>query len=143
LAKSSQTNAAKQSAKPVSKGKVLAGKKVKKVRGGLLTFLLVVIFLHGTLASLLAYSSLKQEYTSSSTWVLAVLSLISLACIIAAVGMWFWKRWAIYLYTAACAIAGGVHLILTGSGLVMIYDMIPVAILAYVINLQNKQNLFE
>jgi len=131
-----------KSSKPVSKAKGSAKQPVKKVRGGGLTILLVLIFLHSILATAIAYSTLKAEYRSTS-WVLPVMGLISLAGIVAAVGMWYWKKWGIYLYAAISVISAVIHILLTGSTMVVFYDLIPVAILGYVITLQSKNNLFE
>ena len=143
MAKTKQTNAVKQPAKPASKAEGPAKKQVNKKRGGLLSFLLVLIGLHAITASILVYSTLKQDYEGSRTWILVVLTLVSLAEIVAAVGMWYWKKWAIYLYGITRVIATAIHIILTGTTLVVFYDLLPVAILGYVIRLQNKQKLFE
>ena len=143
MAKTKHTNTVKQPAKPASKAKGPAKKQVNKKRGGLLSFLLVLIGLHAITASILVYSTLKQDYEGSRTWILVVLTLVSLAEIVAAVGMWFWKKWAIYLYGITRVIATAIHIILTGTTLVVFYDLLPVAILGYVITLQNKQKLFE
>lgn len=117
-------------------------KKVNKERGTVLSVLLVLIFLHAVLATAVAYSTLKAEYAATS-WVLPLMGLVSLADIVAAVGMWYWKKWAITLYAVTRVIATVIHLMLTGSLLVVFYDLLPVAILVYVIDLQSKRKLFE
>jgi hypothetical protein len=143
VAKTNQAKSTGKPAKPASKTGNPAKKQVKKERGTVLSILLGLIFLHAIFATLLAFTSLKDEYAGYRTWVLVLFALISLADILAAVGMWYWKKWAIYLYAATRVIATAIHLMLTGSGLVVFYDLLPVAILGYVINLQSKQNLFE
>jgi hypothetical protein len=117
-------------------------KNVNKERGTVLSVLLVLIFLHAVLATAVAYSTLKEEYAATS-WVLPLMGLVSLADIVAAVGMWYWKKWAITLYAVTRVIATVIHLMLTGSLLVVFYDLLPVAILVYVIDLQSKRKLFE
>jgi hypothetical protein len=119
------------------------GKNVSKTRGTVLSILLVLIFLHALLATALVYSTLKEQYAAATSWVLPVMGLVSLAGIVAAVGMWYWKKWAITLYLVTSVIAMVIHLMLTGSFLVVFYDLLPVSILAYVINLQSKRKLFE
>jgi hypothetical protein len=57
--------------------------------------------------------------------------------------MWYWKQWGIYLYAVVCIVQAVVHLMLTGQMMVMFYDILPVAVLAYIINLQSKRQLFE
>jgi hypothetical protein len=142
MANKKQAHKTKKSTQPASKAKGSTHKPVKKQRGGFLSILLVLIFLHALLATAVAYSTLQEQYRATS-WVLPVLALTSLASIVAAVAMWFWKKWGIYLYAAICVTQAVVHLLLTGSGLVVFYDMIPFVILGYVITLQSKNNLFE
>jgi uncharacterized membrane protein (DUF2068 family) len=69
--------------------------------------------------------------------------LISLADLIAAIGMWFWKQWGIYLYIISTGVVAAISIVLTASVWVSLYQFIPVLILGYVITLQNKQKLFE
>jgi hypothetical protein len=142
MANKKKSKPANKSAKPVSKAKGSSKQPVKKVRGGGLTIMLVLIFLHSILATAVAYSTLKAAYLSTS-WVLPVIVLISLAGIVAAVAMWYWKQWGIYLYVAISVIGAVIHILLTGSTMVVFYDLIPVAILGYVITLQSKNHLFE
>ena len=118
-------------------------KNVNKERGTVLSVLLVVIFLHAGLATAVAYSTLKEQYAAQTSWVLPVMGLVSLAGIVAAVGMWYWKKWAITLYVVISLIAMVIHLMLTGSLLIVFYDILPLAILGYVINSQSKRKLFE
>jgi hypothetical protein len=150
VAKTKRAKAASQQAKPAGKPAKQASKTggaakrpVKKERGALLSFLIVLVMLHGILAAYLAFSSLKEVYRDSTSWILIVLGLISLADILAAFAMWRWKKWGIALYAATQVVATAIHLMLTGSLLVVFYDLLPVAFLAYVINLQSKRNLFE
>ena len=121
------------------------GKNVSKTktRGTVLSVLLVLIFLHALLATAVVYSTLKEQFAAATSWVLPVMGLVSLAGIVAAVGMWYWKKWAITLYLVTSVIAMVIHLMLTGSLLVVFYDLLPVSILAYVINMQSKRKLFE
>lgn len=116
-------------------------KPVHKERGTLLSILFVLIGVHGALGAYVGYATMKSQY-ASATWVIPVLVLVSLAAIVSAVAMWYWKQWGIYLYAIVCIAQAAVHLVLTGSMLVVFYDILPVAILAYVINLQSKRHLF-
>ena len=143
MAKTKQTHKVNQQSKSASKAKGPVKKQVKKKRGTLLSVLLVVIFLHAVLATFLVYSSLKQDYIGQKTWILGVMILISLADLIAAIGMWFWKQWGIYLYIISTGVVAAISIVLTASVWVSLYQFIPVLILGYVITLQNKQKLFE
>ncbi|HJS17978.1 MAG TPA: hypothetical protein VJ785_04475 [Anaerolineales bacterium] len=142
MAKKKANKAANRPVKPTSNAKGPAQKQIHKERGTLLTVLLALIFLHSVVATYLGYITLKDEY-ARTTWVLPLMTLVSVAGIVAAMGMWYWKQWGITLYAITCVIQAAVHLMLTGSLLVVFYDLLPVSILAYVINLQSKKNLFE
>lgn len=143
MAKKKQNQQKKSNtAKPVSNAKGPARKPVHKVRGTLLSVLIVVIGLHAVLATFVGYQTLQDEY-ANTTWVLPLMTLVSLICIVAAVAMWYWKQWGIYLYAFACVVQAAVHLAMTGSLLVVFYDLLPLSIVAYVISLQDKQRLFE
>jgi hypothetical protein len=143
VANTKQAKRTGQKAKPASQTGGSTKKPVKKERGPLLSFLLVLVLLHGIFATFLAFSTLKEAYSNSRPLILLVLTLLSLADILAAVGMWNWKKWAITLYAVTAVVAAAIHIMLTGSTIVVFYDLLPVAILGYVLNLQSKRNLFE
>jgi uncharacterized membrane protein YidH (DUF202 family) len=136
-----KSNPTKQ-ASQASNVKGPAKKPVHKERGTLLSVLIILVGLHAVIATYLGYTSLKDEFVRTN-WALPVLTLVSVAAIVAAVAMWYWKQWGITLYAVVCIIQAAVHLMLTGSLMVVFYDILPVAILAYVINLQSKRKLFE
>jgi hypothetical protein len=142
VAKSKSTTANKKSSKPSSYSKAPAKKVVKKKqRGVALTIILALIFVHALAATVFAYNSLNATYKQTG-WALSVLALVALADIVAAIAMWYWKRWGIYLYAIASVAAMAVHVMFTGSMMVAIGDLIPLGILGYVISLQSKQELF-
>jgi hypothetical protein len=138
-------NQQKKSNPATKQGNTVKGpskKPAHKERGTLLSILIVLIGLHGVLGAYIGYATMKTEY-AKAPWVLPVLTLVSVAAIVAAVAIWYWKQWGIYLYALVCIAQAAVHLMLTGDLFVVFYDILPVAILAYVINLQSKQKLFE
>ena len=128
--------------KPASQAKGPAKKPARKERGTLLSVLIILIALHSVIATYVGYSSLKDAYVSTP-WGLPLLTAVSVAGIVSAAAMWYWKQWGITLYAIVCIIQAGVHLMMTGSLMVVFYDILPVAILAYVIRLQSKEKLFE
>lgn len=143
MAKKKHSQQKRQStSKPSSNAKGPAKKPAQKQRGTLLTVLFVIIFVHAILATYVGYMTLQDEY-ASTTWALPLLTLVSLLCIVAAVAMWYWKLWGLYLYAFACIVQAAVHLAMTGSLLVVFYDILPLSIVAYAINLQSKRALFE
>jgi len=117
-------------------------KTVHRERGTLLSILIVLIGLHGMLGAYIGYATMKAEY-AKVPWVIPVLTLVSVAAIVSAVAIWYWKQWGIYLYAIVCIVQAAVHLMVTGDLFIVFYDILPVAILAYVINLQSKRKLFE
>ena len=133
---SKQTTTAKQSNRQPNK-------PVKKERGVLLSVIFIFIGLHGLLGVYLGRLTLKQEYLTQTNWVLPLLILAGLLTIIAAIGMWQWKKWGIYLYVITQIMAMIAHLVLTGSLYVVFYDAIPLLILGYVLNEHNRLSLFE
>jgi hypothetical protein len=143
VAKSKQSKKTKQQSKSSSKAKGAPKKPVNKHRGALLSVLIILIGVHGVSAAILCYSYLKQPYIIQRPWMIGILALISLADIVAAVGLWLWKQWGMYVYIIATAALAAISIVLTANMWVSLYQFIPVAILGYVISLQNKQKLFE
>lgn len=143
MAKANQKNKSNQQSKSSAKGKGAPKKTVNKRRGGLLSFLIILMGVHAVSAAFLCFNYLKQDYIGQRTWILVGLTLIALADIVAAVGLWLWKQWGMYVYIIATAALAAISIVLTGNVWVSLYQFIPVAILGYVINLQNKQKLFE
>jgi len=141
-AKTSSTSSS-TSAKAPYKAKDKKPVKVKKERGAVLTVLLLLILVWSAFTTWVAYTNLKADYGPKQQWVLPVLFLVSVADVVAAFGMLYWKQWGIYLYGISRVVAATVHLVLTGSLLVVFADLLPVSILAYVIQLQRKDKLFE
>ncbi len=141
MARKNHAKAASQPAKVPYKSK--AKQKPKKERGTVLTVVLVAILIYSVFATWLAFTNLKADYGPSKPWVLPTLFLISLADIVAVFAMFYWKQWGIYLYGISRVVAAAVYLVLTGSLLVVFAAILPVSILAYVIQLQRKQQLFE
>ena len=116
---------------------------VHKERGWLLSIIIVLIGVHGAFASWVVWATMKADYVQYQAWVLPLLVLISLGDILAAVAMWFWKRWGFYLYAVTQVVATAIALMLTGNIWVTFSELLPVAIVAYVIQYQHKLKYFE
>lgn len=123
--------------------KQLHHKQVHKERGTWLSIFLVLTMIHSVLAVYLVLNSVQQQYAPQKPVIIASLIFISIATIIAAVAIWYWKKWGLYLYGIATVVAMTIHLVMTGSLLVLFYDIIPPAILAYLLNSHNKWRYFE
>ena len=114
-----------------------------KERGGWLSAWLILIMIHGVFATFLVLDALKQQYAPSKPLIMASLIFISVATVIAAIAIWYWKKWGLYLYAIATVVGIVTHIVMTGSLLVVFYDIIPPAILGYLLNSHNKWRYFE
>ena len=112
---------------------------VKKQRGFWLSLILVVIALHGVFGTVLYYTIRTQE-ALDRPWIISLMVLHSLANVIAAVGIWSWKKWALYVYTASTILAIIVGLISIGAWSVF-YMILPLAILGWF--LRTKWKYFD
>ncbi len=144
MAKTKYAQKSSQSAKSVPKttGQGKANKQVKKERGAVLSVVLGLILVHSILTTYLVYTSIKTEFAGQTNGILTGLILMNIANIVAGVAMWYWKQWGIYLYAIAAVAAMAFHMVMTGSIMVAFYDLLPVAILAYILSLQHKRPLF-
>ncbi|MGD8487961.1 MAG: hypothetical protein PVI68_02965 [Anaerolineae bacterium] len=112
-----------------------------KERGGWLTAWLILILLHGIIASILIFYLRQQQSESSPAWVLALLFLLSIADIVAAIAMWYWKKWGLILYLFSTVVGIAIGLILTRSQLIVFHDIVPLAILGYLV--RDKLDWFD
>ena len=127
-----------------SKSKQKKGQKAPvKTRGTLLTIALVVMVLHG-LAAAIFYAVARQDALStaymSRPWLIALMSLHFLLNVVAAVGIWFWKKWAMYVYAASTILAVVVGLLSVGIWSVF-YMVLPFVILGWL--LRTKWDYFK
>jgi predicted MFS family arabinose efflux permease len=123
------------------KKKPIEKKKPRKERGFWLTFALVVMAVHGVFAAFLYYSpTLSPAPTIQRPWILGLMVVHSLANIVAAVGIWYWKKWALYVYAASTVIALVVGLMSVGIWSVF-YMVLPLAIVGWL--LRTKWDYFE
>lgn len=116
-----------------------ASRQKPKVRGTVLTILLVVMALHGIVAGYLYYSLRVEGAYLDRPWILSLMAIHFLANVVAAVGIWYWKKWALYVYGASTVLALVVGLISIGIWSVF-YMILPLAILGWV--LRTKWDYF-
>jgi hypothetical protein len=114
---------------------------IKKQRGGWLTAWIVLMMIHGIFAAFLVLYLREQKGGASPVWVLLVLFALATAHVIAALAIWEWKRWGLIVYAAAIVVSMVVGLILTGTQLWVFHEILPLAILGYLI--KDKMNAFE
>jgi hypothetical protein len=103
-----------------------------KERGCWLTGWLILMLIHGILsAALIAYVYMNQG-GDSPLW-LGLLLLSAIAIVVAAVAIWYWQRWGLILYAVAIGISIVIGLVLTRTQLWVFHEIIPLAILGYLI----------
>ena len=115
----------------------------KKVRGGWLTAVLILIIIHGVFTSVLLLALRKQPGEPAAPWLWAAAILIGLADIIAAILMWFWKRWGLYLYVVSTLAGIVVGVLMLSSQMAAFHGLVPLLILSVVLQTQNKLRLLE
>jgi len=120
------------------------GKKApKKTRGTLLTIALIVMVLHG-LAAAIFYAVARQDAIQTNymdrPWLIGLMSLHFLANVVAAVGIWYWKKWAMYVYAGSTILAVVVGLLSVGVWSVF-YMVLPLVIIGWL--LRTKWSYFE
>lgn len=117
-----------------------SGKSIQvKERGTALTIILILIALHGVFATYFYYTVRTQEADLSRPMILSLMVVHSLANVIAAVGIWYWQKWALYVYAASTIIALVVGLLVVGAWSVF-YMVLPLVILGWV--LRTKWDYF-
>ncbi|OGO34362.1 MAG: hypothetical protein A2W35_19660 [Chloroflexi bacterium RBG_16_57_11] len=121
--------------KPMNKKKA----PVKKVHGALLTTVLVIMGVHGIVAAYMYYS-MSTAPTVQRPWIIGMMVLHFLANIAAAVGIYYWKKWGLYIYGASTILALVAGLISVGMWSVF-YMVLPLAIVGWL--LRTKWDYFE
>lgn len=114
--------------------------KKEKVRGTALTIVLVIMALHGIFATYFYYTVRTQEADLNRPAILTVMVLHSLANVIAALGIWYWKKWALHLYAISTVAAIVVGLLTVGIWSLW-YMFLPLVIVGWV--LRTKWDYFD
>jgi membrane protein YdbS with pleckstrin-like domain len=116
-------------------------KQTPKERGGCLSAFLLLVAIHGVLsAALIGYLRTERDLTSP-WWVWAILFVFALADIVAMFGVWKWKKWGLWLYAISTGVGIAIGLVLTASQWIVFHDIIPLAILGYLV--KDKQKYFS
>ena len=114
----------------------------RKIRGTWLTIALVVIILHGLLAAVYyAVAKVSSAYLDRP-WLISLMVVHFLANVIAAIGIWYWKKWGVYIYIGSTILAVIVGLITTGLGMYSVfYFALPLIIVGWL--LRTKWDYFK
>ena len=135
--KNQQQSAAKNQQQPAKN----QPQPAKKTRGALITTVLVIVALHGVLMTAAYYSMVDETLRSLGNWMLLTMIATSAADIVAAVAMWFWKRWGMILYGVAAAVQAGIAVLATGDIFLLFGALLPAIIVLYI--LATKRDQFE
>jgi hypothetical protein len=110
---------------------------VKKEHGVLLTIALVIMAIHGIIAAYLYYSAAPEV---QRPWIISMMVVHSLANIAAAVGIFYWKKWGLYIYAASTILALVAGLLSVGMWSVF-YMVLPFVIVGWL--LRSKWDYFD
>jgi hypothetical protein len=130
----SKNTSSKNNPKPASKTTSKATPKpIQKKRGFWLALILIVIILHSLAAAIFfnVYRN-KPIIEVQREWILTLTILHFLANVVAAVGMWMWKKWGYYVYIASSLVGLFAGLVTIGIW-ASFYMILPLAITGYVV----------
>jgi hypothetical protein len=127
----------KSGAKPASKS-TTNKKPVHKVRGFWLTAALVLMIVTGLAAAIFFYAAKTPQV--DRTWILTMMVVANLMDVIAAIGIWLWKRWGMYVYLYATIIAFVAGLASVGMW-ASFYLILPAVIVGWL--LRSKWDYFD
>lgn len=130
-------------AAPYQKAALKAPVVVKPVRGGWLTAAIAIMAIHGVFNTLALLLMRKSEYYNPPPWLWALAFGVGIATVASAVALWYWKRWGLYLYLAASVASIVVGVVAFPTFGIAFYNLIPVAILGWILNSQKKMQYLK
>ena len=102
-------------------------------RGLALTIWLVILLLSSLLTVILVLDKVNSPEGSATPFLLAALFLAAIAKLVGVIGIWFWEKWGLYLYAGGVVLAIVAGLMLTANWLLPLNEVIPLAILGWLI----------
>ena len=113
--------------------------KPTKHRNTWLTVALVIVFLHGILMAAIFWTvrpDVEKTWGNIAVWIMI---LSAVGDIVAAVAMWLWKRWGIYLYGLA-AIGSAIVAVMASGDLFLLFGaLLPAIIVLYIVMMQRDK----
>jgi hypothetical protein len=110
-------------------------------RGTGLTIWLVLLVIQSALGIYLIMDLTKRPEDPSRPYLLAALFILTAAKLAGVLGIWLWKNWGLYLYAGAAVGVAAIGLVMTGTSLFVFYELLPVAITAWL--LRGKMKHFQ
>ena len=102
-------------------------------RGFWLSLVLILIMIHSIFTIWFVYNAQQASDASSTPWLIGALVLVAIAKFIAAIAIWNWKKWGLYMFAVSVVISVILGLILTGWWLIVFNEVLPLAILGWFI----------
>ena len=108
-------------------------KSTHKKRGIWLSAWLILLAVFGVLSVLLINDFLSSGNEVLRPYLLVGLFFVAIAKIIAIVGIWNWKKWGLQLFGIAVIFSVVIGLLITGNWLISLNEVIPFAILGWLV----------
>ena len=102
-------------------------------RGFWLSFVLILIMIHSILSIWFVYNAKQASDATSTQWLIGGLVLVAIAKFIAAIAIWNWKKWGLYMFAISVVVSVIIGLLLTGTWLIVFNEVLPLAILGWFI----------
>ncbi len=114
----------------------------KPKRGTGWSIWLILIVIHSFVVAFITLSMMKTPEGVTRQWLVIALLLFTAAKAVAALGMWEWKQWGLYLYVIGVLGSMGITLVMT-SFLIwgVFWEAIPLMITGWL--LRGKQEYFD
>ena len=102
-------------------------------RGFWLSLVLILIMIHSIFSIWFVYNAQQDPSATSAPWLIGALVLVAIAKFFAAIAIWNWKKWGLYLFAVSVVVSVILGLILTGWWLIVFNEVLPLAILGWLI----------
>jgi len=114
----------------------------KPKRGTGWSIWLILIVIHSFVVAFVTLSMMKTPEGVTRQWLVIALLLFTASKAVAALGMWEWKQWGLYLYVIGVLGSMGITLVMT-SFLIwgVFWEAIPLLITGWL--LRGKQEYFD
>jgi len=102
-------------------------------RGFWLSLVLILIMIHSIFSIWFVYNAQQASTATSTPWLIGGLVFVAIAKFFAAIAIWNWKKWGLYLFAVSVVLSVILGLILTGWWLIVFNEVLPLAILGWLI----------
>ena len=110
-----------------------AGQSEPIQRSKALTIWLVLLLVQSALGVYLILDLTKRPEDPTRPYLLAGLLILSVIQLAGISGIWLWKKWGLYAYAGAVVGTASIGLLLTGTLLIVFYELLPVAVTGWLL----------